>query len=98
MVALVQRPTFTVEQSLGKGICQGDSGGPGMFEIEGKTYIVGIVSSVIYRETSSTADRCRFKGQYINVQYYLDWIAQESAKLLYVGSIPTRASNNLKKP
>lgn len=78
----IQRPTFTVEQSLGKGVCQGDSGGPGMFEIEGKTYIVGIVSSVIYRETSSTKDRCRFKGQYINVQYYLDWIAQESAKLL----------------
>ena len=47
-------------------IKQGDSGGPVMQPINGRWYLVGVVSN---------GDKaCSGKGIYTNVAYYVDWI------------------------
>lgn len=68
--------TFETDQTNGKGICQGDSGGPGMLDIQGQTYVVGVVARTSY-EPSADGDHdfCNHRGIYINVQFFMkDWI------------------------
>ncbi|WP_415064132.1 S1 family peptidase [Bdellovibrio sp.] len=74
--------TFHVDQTAGKGICQGDSGGPAMIDINGKTVVVGVVSKTRYTPSpDGDHDYCNFRGQYVNVQKYLDWIFATATQL-----------------
>ncbi|WP_413558774.1 S1 family peptidase [Bdellovibrio sp. HCB209] len=64
---------FLVDQSNGKGFCQGDSGGPGMFQYEGKYYIMGVASKTVVPENSQTTT-CSFRGAYVNLLKFKNWI------------------------
>ncbi|WP_374075598.1 trypsin-like serine protease [Bdellovibrio bacteriovorus] len=74
---------FSVDQTTGKGVCQGDSGGPAMVDVNHETYVVGVVSKTRYipDENGNAEDICSYRGQYVNVQHYLDWIVPEMEKL-----------------
>lgn len=77
-----QAPVFFVDQTAGKGICQGDSGGPAMVNINGKTHVVGVVSKTRYTPSpDGNHDYCNFRGQYVNVSVFLDWIHTTAAQL-----------------
>lgn len=68
-------PTFSVDQTHGKGICQGDSGGPAMVEKNGKTVVVGVASETEYhKDPKKEEDQCNYHGLYVNVQFFMDWI------------------------
>ncbi|KYG70440.1 hypothetical protein AZI85_00350 [Bdellovibrio bacteriovorus] len=68
-------PTFEVDQTKGKGVCQGDSGGPAMLTAGEDTMVVGVVSKSLIPQTEDPdPDWCNYRGQYINVQYHMDWI------------------------
>lgn len=75
--------TFYVDQTAGKGVCQGDSGGPAMLDIGVSTYLVGVVSKTrfIPDANGNAPDICNYRGEYVNVQHYLDWIVPEMEKL-----------------
>lgn len=76
--------TFTVEQRHGKGICQGDSGGPGLVSIKGKDTVVGVVSKTLHLVSEAEdVDVCGYKGVYVNVQHFLDWIDPTVRDLKY---------------
>lgn|GEM_PF-1124894 len=78
----VNEPLFVVDQGQGKGVCQGDSGGPAMIDINGQTYVVGVVSKTRFIPTEAGGDDvCAHEGVYANVQHFLDWIVPEMKKL-----------------
>ena len=78
------KPVLSVDQSEGKGICQGDSGGPAMAEIEGNIYVVGVASRSIYNDQvpAEQLNYCNLRGEYVNVQYEMDWITETVDLLL----------------
>lgn len=77
-------PTFSVEQRFGKGICQGDSGGPAIVHINGKDTVVGVVSKTQHIiSDAEDQDICGYKGVYVNVQHFLDWIEPTVRDLKY---------------
>lgn len=75
--------TFRTDQTQGKGVCQGDSGGPGMIDINGDTFVVGVVSKTVIKKLSDgTEDFCAAQGIYVNVQFYAEnWIIPTIQKL-----------------
>lgn len=78
-------PYFMVNQKEGKGFCQGDSGGPAMTVINGKNTVVGVASKTTHKlELAPNEEKnlCILEGQYMNVQFHLDWILTESAKFI----------------
>lgn len=69
-------PNFYVDQTHGKGFCKGDSGGPAMIEKDGETFVVGVASKTEYiSQNGKEDDYCNYRGLYVNVQYFMDWIA-----------------------
>ena len=66
------RPGNTIcgKYSGGKDSCNGDSGGPLAAPLNGKTYVLGVVS---YGPTE-----CRGYGVYTRVNGYINWIAQQT--------------------
>lgn len=79
-----EEPTFTIDQTNKKGICSGDSGGPSFIENNTGLILVGIASKVTFYNFpgDENPDTCNFKGTYVNVQYYLDWMAGSAEELL----------------
>lgn len=77
-------PTFIVSQNQGKGFCQGDSGGPAIITIDGKPYVVGVASRTFFNPEVPLEERnlCIDRGQYITVQFHVDWIREEAQKLM----------------
>ncbi|WP_347358262.1 trypsin-like serine protease [Bdellovibrio sp.] len=78
-------PYFMVNQAEGKGFCQGDSGGPAMAVINGKNTVVGVASKTTHKTEwgpNEEKNLCILEGQYMNVQFHLDWILTESAKFI----------------
>ncbi|WII72410.1 trypsin-like serine protease [Bdellovibrio sp. 22V] len=70
-------PFFQVDQTQGRGVCQGDSGGPALTTLDGKLSVVGVVSKTRYvpvAEGDGEQDYCNYRGEYVNVQFYLDWL------------------------
>ncbi|UXR64247.1 trypsin-like serine protease [Bdellovibrio bacteriovorus] len=78
-------PYFMVNQSEGKGFCQGDSGGPAMAMINGVNTVVGVASKTTHKMELAPGEEknlCILEGQYMNVQFHLDWILTESARFI----------------
>nr|BFD68496.1 hypothetical protein HAGR004_35180 [Bdellovibrio sp. HAGR004] len=78
-------PYFMVNQKEGKGFCQGDSGGPAITLINGKNTVVGVASKATHKlewAPDEEKNLCMLEGQYMNVQFHLDWILTESAKFI----------------
>lgn len=79
-----EEPTFTVDQTQGRGVCQGDSGGPAIVNLGGHDVVVGVVSQSLFlldTDPNQERDTCNYKGLYVNVQFYLNWI-HDTAKTL----------------
>lgn len=64
---------FHVDLSKGTSVCFGDSGGPAFYSINGKTYLVGIASTV-------SDGFCDDRGTYVNPLWHLQWIQDELKK------------------
>ena len=75
---------FMVGQNMGRGICSGDSGGPALMRLNGKDYIVGVASAVVWSKTNSQKSRdvCSDRSMYMNVSRYGVWIRETSQYLL----------------
>lgn len=76
-----QDSRFLVDQSKGKGFCQGDSGGPGMFQHEGKYYVMGVASKTVFPEEQSETSVCSFRGAYVNLLKFKTWIEDTTKEL-----------------
>lgn len=76
-------PAFLVDQTQGKGFCQGDSGGPAIASIGEDLVVVGVASKTFYDDKLPREEwnLCIKQGQYMNVQYHMDWIMPEAIKL-----------------
>lgn len=74
---------FLVDQSAGKGFCQGDSGGPGLFQHDGKFYVMGVASKTVFPDESSqqSTAACSFRGAYVNLLKFKTWIESTQKSL-----------------
>lgn len=76
---------FLVDQSQGKGFCQGDSGGPGMFQVDGKYYVMGVASKTVFPEQQKESGEtpvCSFRGAYVNLVKFKTWIEGTTKELM----------------
>ncbi len=76
-------PAFIVDQSQGKGFCQGDSGGPAITTIGSDTMVVGVASKTFFDDKLPKEEwnLCIMQGEYMNVQFHMDWI-EATSKIL----------------
>jgi secreted trypsin-like serine protease len=76
--------SFIVAQNSGRGICSGDSGGPALMRLNGRDYIVGVASAVIWsgKDLQNKGDACSDRSMYMNVSRYGTWIKETSQNLL----------------
>jgi secreted trypsin-like serine protease len=75
--------TFEVSQQDGRGICYGDSGGPAFIKSNGRYYLVGVTSAVLwYKPKNSIYDLCKEHSIFMDVKFYKPWINSSSGQLL----------------
>jgi hypothetical protein len=74
---------FLVDQTNSKGFCEGDSGGPGLFQHEGRYYIMGVASKNEFPEKAAeaTTGLCSFRGAYVNLLKFKKWIEDTTKDL-----------------
>lgn len=69
---------IVVNQRKSTGACKGDSGGSALYEKDGVTYTVGVMSYANFQvprgQSPDTVEKCGYEGYYVNVQFHLDWI------------------------
>lgn len=69
---------IVVNQRNSTGACKGDSGGSALYEKDGVTYTVGVMSYANFKvpkgQSPDSVEKCGYEGYYVNVQFHLDWI------------------------
>lgn len=65
------------QRALAKGACMGDSGGPALITQNGQTFLIGVTSRGVGRDSWF----CRSVTVYTSIAAHLDWIAQTSTQL-----------------
>ncbi|MFS4459423.1 trypsin-like serine protease [Bdellovibrio sp. HCB2-146] len=69
---------IVVNQRGSSGACKGDSGSSALYEKDGVTYTVGVMSYANFQvpngKKPESIEKCAFEANYVNVQFHLDWI------------------------
>ncbi|MEN0059877.1 MAG: trypsin-like serine protease, partial [Bdellovibrio sp.] len=71
---------FFIAQQTEGGTCNGDSGGPALIDIQGKRFIVGVLSSSLF--PTGSVLQCQNEALYVNLPFFARWIRTQSEAFL----------------